>query len=736
MSESKPRSWFGWVFLGPPSKQREDYQRVSSLSEELSVLHKSLERITPDAELSIRLAINNLRENNFSAQLEQQLVTVLAPYLSPTCVVALQDAGYTTLEDLREVNHWELKQIPRVGPVSASRILDARGRVFRALWQVPPEVPKPDNVTSIDAPLLSALYIRVRSRRVSGAMLADLTEAREKFETLRRSVAIGHSFFKRVFTTPRKREAVTKKAEALAHALDSLETIEKIKYARGILQDANPPETFLELVADYRSRYADYTSVLELFRHVEVSESDTRSLHGGAPSEIAARVEAHPLDTAGYDIDLRRYQEFGARYLLCQKVTILGDEMGLGKTAQAVAAITHLHNTDTAKHFLVICPASIIHNWRREISRCHGLPPRIMHGSVLFHNFRMWKKSGGIAVTSYDTYRSKVQSLCSNGPVQVALLVVDEAHYIKNRGAKRTTAVLKMIPHCKRAVFMTGTPLENRVDEFIHLIGVCNQNVAESISGLSADLLGKKRFETMIAPVYLRRNQEDVLKELPDCIEIQEWVEFSKQERARYVNTIRAFPHIMSIRKAVFRNLQPSAKLDRIKELLNNYREEANKVVVFSFFHEALNATEATLSKDAVYRIDGHIPANQRMAIIDNFSKENGFAVMLCQIDAGGVGVNLHAASVVILAEPQFKPSTEWQAIKRLHRMGQTRKVRVHRLLGRDTIDERMCELVYEKSTIFEAYARNNAIKDATAEATNTEIKKIILKKEQARLAG
>ena len=413
--------------------------------------------------------------------------------------------------------------------------------------------------------------------------------------------------------------------------------------------------------------------------------------------------------------------------------------MGLGKTAQALAAITHLHNTEAVKHFLVICPASIIHNWHREISRCNELQPWILHGSLLFHNFRMWKDVGGIAVTSYDAYRSKVERLYSESSVRVAFLVVDEAHYIKNREAKRTMAVLKTIPNCARAVFMTGTPLENRVAEFIHLIRTCNQNLADSISLLSADLLGQKLFEKNIAPVYLRRNQEDVLKDLPECIETEEWVEFSDQERARYIAAVRKAPYLMTMRRAVFGAPYPSAKLNRVQELISHYRDEGRKIVVFSFFLDALQQIEGACKGNPVFRISGSVPSAQRIPVIDAFSRGNSFSVMLCQIEAGGVGINLHAASAAILVEPQFKPSTEQQAIKRLHRMGQSRSVRVHRLLAHDTIDEDLRELVHKKSKIFDAYARNSAIKNASQAAAAPElatVKKFLHKKGLERIGA
>jgi SNF2 family DNA or RNA helicase len=127
------------------------------------------------------------------------------------------------------------------------------------------------------------------------------------------------------------------------------------------------------------------------------------------------------------------------------------------------------------------------------------------------------------------------------------------------------------------------------------------------------------------------------------------------------------------------------------------------------------------------------------MPIIDAFAREPGFALLACQVTAGGVGINLQSASVVVLFEPQYKPTTEWQAIKRVHRMGQSRKVVVHRFYARSTVDESLRQLVGKKTILFDQYARESAIKNASAAATDTSVASIerqLLEKERARLGS
>ena len=134
-------------------------------------------------------------------------------------------------------------------------------------------------------------------------------------------------------------------------------------------------------------------------------------------------------------------------------------------------------------------------------------------------------------------------------------------------------------------------------------------------------------------------------------------------------------------------------------ELLADYRQSGEKVVVFSFFHSVLEGIEKSFH--TVGRIDGSIASEARLGLIAKLGNLEGHAVLLSQIEAGGVGLNIQAASVVVLMEPQWKPSTENQAIARVYRMGQTRRVIVHRLLARDSIDERLTDVLRKKQEIF-----------------------------------
>jgi SNF2 family DNA or RNA helicase len=161
-------------------------------------------------------------------------------------------------------------------------------------------------------------------------------------------------------------------------------------------------------------------------------------------------------------------------------------------------------------------------------------------------------------------------------------------------------------------------------------------------------------------------------------------------------------------------NLQ-SAKFDRLKELLDGYKEDGRKVAVFSFFRQVLN--DVSTSVGGCPQINGSISAEERQLVLDRFAAQEGFGVIALQIEAGGIGINLQCAQVVILMEPQFKPSTERQAIARVRRMGQTRKVNAHRLIAAGTVDEALVLLVEIKKQVFADYAHRSSVTEASAMA-------------------
>jgi SNF2 family DNA or RNA helicase len=285
-------------------------------------------------------------------------------------------------------------------------------------------------------------------------------------------------------------------------------------------------------------------------------------------------------------------------------------------------------------------------------------------------------------VTTYDS----LKSLSSPPGVALGMLVIDEAHYAKNMSAERTKAVRQWASTTNRVLFLTGTPMENRVEEFQVLVSHLRPDLMLRVNNMDG-LIGAGHFRTSVAPVYLRRNQSDVLAELPPRVDIEDWVELKPRDLDAYRQAVAA-GNFMAMRRAAYAPARPtdSAKLGRLAEIVEEAAANGRKVVVFSYFREVLDTIATVLggsvSAGAVFGpLTGSTPPIHRQTMIDQLKEYRGPAVLVSQIQAGGVGLNIQSASVVILTEPQWKPTIEDQAIARCHRMGQTRAEAERRII-------------------------------------------------------
>ncbi|WP_202879771.1 DEAD/DEAH box helicase [Ornithinimicrobium pratense] len=308
--------------------------------------------------------------------------------------------------------------------------------------------------------------------------------------------------------------------------------------------------------------------------------------------------------------------------------------------------------------------------------------------------------------------------------------VVDEAHYVKNPAAQRSQRVGALVARTQHVVLLTGTPLENRSSEFEALVGYLRPDLLEGGEPSAAD------FRRAVAPVYLRRNIEDVLVELPELVEVDEWLELSPADETAYRDAV-AEGNFMAMRRAAFAAGGSSAKLQRLVELVVEAEDNGRRLLVFSHFRDVLDQVAQALPGPVYGPITGSVPAAERQRIVDDFSGAEGGAALVAQIQAGGVGLNIQAASVVVLCEPQVKPTTEWQAVARARRMGQLETVQVHRLLAEDSVDERMVEILSGKSEIFHQFARVSETAQAAPEAydvSETDLARRVVAAERQRL--
>jgi len=412
--------------------------------------------------------------------------------------------------------------------------------------------------------------------------------------------------------------------------------------------------------------------------------------------------------------------------------------MGLGKTIEALAAIVHNWSINHGGHYLVVVPAGLTANWIREIQNRTSIPDHLLRGPDRHSLVTQWLSKGGIAVISYNTLiGTPLAAWLRAINRKIDILISDEAHYVKNPDAQRTASVKDLATMAKVVCLMSGTPMENHPGEFCDLIDVARPGEGQSLKQetVVADLLfnNSSRFHARVAGIYLRRNQEDVLRELPEKIEIPEWVDLEDGDLIAYRNAV-CQGNFMAMRKTATIGLGDgaSSKINRLHDLLDDHRGSGRKVVIFSFFLEVLSLLESQMN--VLGAITGSMDARERLRLVDTFREQPNHQILLAQIEAGGQGLNLQAASVVVLMEPQFKPTTEDQAVARAHRMGQSRRVIVHRLLARDCVDERLVRRLSRKKELFELYARESLIKHVSDQATESRLIKEIVAEEQRRL--
>lgn len=431
----------------------------------------------------------------------------------------------------------------------------------------------------------------------------------------------------------------------------------------------------------------------------------------GLPEELAREIQDECIFPEGLLCKLRGYQEWGVKYILHQEKVLLGDEMGLGKTIQAIATMVSLKNTG-ATHFVVVCPASVLINWSREITKHSLLRVTQVHGNERKAALNSWLRTGGVAVTTFET----TNHFKLDDNFKFSLLVVDEAHYIKNPDARRTINTITLSTHSNRLLFMTGTALENRVDEMITLINTLQPKIANQVRNISF-MSSAPLFREKIAPVYYRRKREDVMTEMPEKTENKDWCLMTFQEEQIYENAIRSKDYAQARRVSWNVNdLNNSSKASRLKEIVEEAKAENRKVLVFSFFLDTIHKISLLLGNRCLNPINGSVSPQRRQDIIDEFEKSPPGTVLVAQIQSGGTGLNIQAASIVVICEPQLKPSIENQAISRAYRYGQSRNVLVHRLLCENTIDEKITVMLEEKQAIYNAFADKSVAAESSLE--------------------
>ena len=691
-------------------------------------LARRLEKAEAEAALAVKSAFTTVR----SVMVSRALADIPLVRIRETVregrlrLGALERAGMTTVQDVLAYPY-ALDALAGVGEQTANQVYAAAEQLRQAVerdlaFRVDLD-PSDGNTTRLIRNLchwsMSALALRRLSPAIDAARCALI-----RLRALPRRPDAFVGFFG---LDPESDQSVRRELDSWSEwAARHAGFVEEAR--AGLAPRPTPDEAW----ADFRRRAADYYAWLSEIVGLTLDD-DVQA--GQVPGEIADAVRRLSLDTSFVAASLRGYQEFGAEYALVQRRTIIGDEMGLGKTVQAIAAIAHAQAQGDV-HSLVVCPASVLINWLREVPKHSRLRVHRLHGSDRHSGLVAWRRYGGVGVTTYgqlDTLRFQPSD-------RLAFLVADEAHYLKNQYTRRGTAVASVIPRADRVLFLTGTPLENRLEEFQSLVQYVQPDLMRTLN-MSDAIASARAFRDRIAPVYLRRNQVDVLTELPPRIDVDDWVELSWADRRAHDRAVLQ-GNFMALRRAAFLgDGTQSAKVERLVELVAEAVETGRKIVVFSFFRDVLDVAAGALANVApvIGPLTGSTRPEDRQGLIDRFTDLQVPAVLVSQVEAGGVGTNIQAASVVVLCEPQIKPSTELQAVARVHRMGQVERVQVHRLLGSDSVDQRMLAILAEKQRAFDLYVRDSAAAEAAPEAIDISERELairVIAQEQQLLAA
>jgi SNF2 family DNA or RNA helicase len=479
-------------------------------------------------------------------------------------------------------------------------------------------------------------------------------------------------------------------------------------------------------------------------------------------SELKARVA--PDLPARVTAELRPYQLEGFHFLAYLAENrfggILADDMGLGKTLQTLSWLLWLREQasppptsagarpssgaatsgNTNEHraenqspppSLVVCPKSVMDNWRVEAERfTSSLRVKVWPPSQL-EEFHKQLADADLHVINYSQLRSLGESLV---PIRWQSVILDEGQYIKNPNSQ--TAQVARALRADHRLVLSGTPIENRLMDLWSLMAFAMPGVLGSrtqfgkIYDSKTDPFARKRLSSRVRPFLLRRTKAQVAKDLPDRIEEDLYCEIEGEQKTLYRAELKRAQQLLlgiktqkELAKQQFhfltsllrlrqicchpRLVNPESQLDGAKaeallEQLEPLMEEGHKVLVFSQFVELLDLLKPLIEKRGwpMFYLAG--ATENRGKLVERFQSAEGEAVFLISLKAGGFGLNLTAASYVILFDPWWNPAVENQAIDRTHRIGQTNKVMAYRLLIKDSIEEKIRELQKQKKALAE----------------------------------
>ncbi len=437
---------------------------------------------------------------------------------------------------------------------------------------------------------------------------------------------------------------------------------------------------------------------------------------------------------------LRDYQVDGVKWLYtvckCGFGGILADEMGLGKSLQTICFFQKILKEEPDALFLIVCPTSLIYNWENEILKfAPSLKYEVFGSSRNERRERIQKFKGNIYITSYGLLREDLELYKEKN---FRIFIIDEAQNIKNPKTGLAHAVKSISAETKMA--LTGTPIENSIVELWSIFDFIMPGFLSSLMKFQQKYKIKDSFDdetnqllsnlrTQIQPFILRRKKKDVVKDLPDKIENNIYIDLTEEQKKIYAaevkfandemdkmikhggftkNKMMILSLLTRLRqicidpRIILQNYNGgSAKIENLIKIMKEVVENGHKILLFTSFKTALEIVKEEISKEGItsYTIAGDVPSKTRAMLVDAFNKDNT-NVFLIMLKSGGTGLNLTSADVVIHLDLWWNPQAENQATDRTHRIGQTKNVEVIKLICKGTIEEKILKLQEKKKLL------------------------------------
>ena len=428
----------------------------------------------------------------------------------------------------------------------------------------------------------------------------------------------------------------------------------------------------------------------------------------------------HLIGTKSLEVPFKPfpYQLEGIAFLMPRHAALLADEMGLGKTAQAILSIRLLIQAGLVRRVLIVCPKALVFNWARELKLwAADLPFETFVGDVELRRTTWHISTCPVKLINYELLTRDAEFL-DDDRASFDLVVLDEAQRIKNRDSKTAQAARSI--RRSRSWALTGTPIENRHEDLVHIFEFVDP-------GRVPRDVPAKRLPQLTADCILRRTKEDVQADIPAKVIRDLPIELTPEQRDAYdlaesegvirlndlgdtITVQHVFQLVMRLKQIC--NFDPStgasAKLEQLLADMEEVAANGRKAIVFSQWVEPLEILARALAEFGPMQFHGKVAVSQRPAIIDQFRTDPNRHVLLMSYGTGSVGLNLQFASHLFLFDRWWNPAVEDQAINRAHRIGQKNSVTVTRFLVENTIEGRIAEVLESKRRLFAELLEQN----------------------------